>query len=182
MDCQKAATAMMHYAEKSLKPTDARDLATHLMSCAPCRDVYVLMDESTDLLAETAQVDVPLDFTAQVMARIQEETKKEVTVSAVHSGVNGLRMLWGLSGIVAGIALLIAFNLQWVSIAIAQDMLVTVITFASDTIERIGTTQVTETFLNSSMGILALIFAMVIGALLYGLHRGENTTQGHFHA
>jgi len=177
MDCPKAELAMMHYVEKTLKPADARDLATHILQCEPCRTLYLLMDQAAELLTAPALNEAPIHFTAQVMARIEAEAVTPAeTVSA------GLRILWGLSGIVMGVALLFAFNPQWEVVMALQNALASAAVIFNDALAWVNQIYVSEALINSGIGIVALVFAVVIAGLLYGLHRGENTPHKSFNA
>ena len=196
MDCQRAETAMMHYVEKSLQPTQARDLAAHVIECAPCRSLYLLLDEAAELPAHTEApvassaapqlTAAPADFTNRVMARIQAEASPAPVQAATQDTAPaeasaGLRILWGFSGIFMGFALLLAFNPQWAVAITMQDALSSATAFFYDVLARVAQVQIIEMLAESWLGAVALVFAGVIAASLYGLHRGENP-QGSFHA
>ncbi|MCL2203457.1 MAG: hypothetical protein FWB88_05925 [Defluviitaleaceae bacterium] len=169
MDCLKAETAMMHYIEKTLKPTDARDLALHVMGCPPCRELYLVLDDSADMLAAPAQ-EAPECFTQEVMAQV-----RALPAYAPAAGNAVLRILWGLSGIVMGVALLFALNPHWLEGTAVQYAFTAMVAFFGDVSAWLGQVEITHALINSGLGIAALVFAALIAALLYGLHRGEGT-------
>ncbi|MCL2498712.1 MAG: hypothetical protein FWE90_00070 [Defluviitaleaceae bacterium] len=185
MDCLKAETAMMRYIEKTLKPEDARDLAKHVLRCEPCRELYLMMDASADIL-EAPPAEPPEGFTEKVMALVRNlhenpesamlEVKNPSTPS-VTAGNAVFRVLWGLSGIVMGVALLFALNPHWIQGTAVHDAMTAIAAFFADITAWLGQIDTAHAIINSGLGIAALVFAVIIIALLYGLHRGENTAQ-----
>lgn len=179
MDCVKAETAMMHYIEKSLKPADAQGLAAHVQSCEVCRALYLMLDEAADLLTETATlVTAPADFTEGVMEKVRLQPAR------VHTPNPVLRMLWGLSGIFIGVALLFALNPTWADAvagasrvaAWVRDGFLALGAYAGELGLRLAQLDM-QVLVHSGLGIAALVISLLIAALLYGLHRGENVPQ-----
>ncbi|MCL2605513.1 MAG: hypothetical protein FWD90_13645 [Defluviitaleaceae bacterium] len=182
MDCAKAETAMMHYIEKTLKPEDARDLTTHILKCEPCRELYLVMDASAEML-EAPAAEPPEDFTERVMRlvydlRVNPETETtEEKTPPVTAGNAVFRVLWGLSGIVMGVAMLFALNPHWVQGTALHDGMTAAAAFFADIAAWMGQIEVARALINSGLGIVAFVFAGIIAGLLYGLHRGENGAQ-----
>jgi hypothetical protein len=177
MDCPKAETAMMSYVEKTIKPEDARDLAIHVLRCEPCRELYLMMDVAAEV-SESPLTEAPAGFTERVVERIQADgvTLATATPKTVPTQGNTLlRVLWGLSGIVTGVALLLALNPEWRMAVLLRDGFSAFAVYFGETMTWLTQTDITDILINSGLGLLAFVFAGLIAALLYGLHRGENT-------
>ena len=180
MDCLKAETAMMHYVEQTLKPKDIQPLATHILQCEPCRALYLLLDEQAEILAAppTPPEGLPAHFTQSVMAKVRTQPAYVPTPAASI----GQRILWGMGGIVIGIALLLTLNPQWaISHAIHEGM-VLLGAHISNLLSWLTQADTVAALINSGLGIATLIFAMLIGGALYGLYRGERTVQNKLQA
>jgi hypothetical protein len=185
MDCPKAETAMMHYIEKTLNPAAARDLARHVMRCEPCRELYMTMDIAAEML-DSPPAEAPEGFTESVMGRVMAfaaHPAEEPQTESVGSPIGPvaatprntmLRILWGLSGIALGYVLLLVLNPHWAASVAVQNGLHSVTVFLNDIIAWLARTDITQALINSGLGIVALVFAGLIAALLYGLHRGES--------
>jgi uncharacterized membrane protein len=109
------------------------------------------------------------------VVKLTASEEKEKTTSA--AGNTAFRILWGLSGIVMGVALLFALNPHWLEGTIVYDGMAAFAAFFTEAGARLTQTDVTHALINSGLGIAALVFAGIIAALLYGLHRGENREQ-----
>jgi predicted anti-sigma-YlaC factor YlaD len=188
MDCPKAENAMMRYIEKSITPSNARDLARHVLRCEPCRALYLTLDAAAEMLA-VPPAEAPDGFTEGVMARVRTLPAYRKSLATAPTGAeNGnaaVRILWGLSGIVMGFALMLALNPHWLEtvtgisrLADAIRMgLTAVADFFGGAVAWLAQLDITHAIINSGLGITALVFASLIIALLYGLHRGENKNE-----
>jgi len=83
--------------------------------------------------------------------------------------------LWGISGIITGIALLLTLNPHWAAAAVIYQILMAVSVFFANTVDWLTHSNLAAALIDSSLGLAALVLAGIIAALLYGLHRGENT-------
>jgi len=177
MDCRKAETAVMRHIEKLLQPAEARDLTKHILKCEDCRTLYLMMDESADIYAMPAESlsEMPAaGFTERVMALVHaEETVHETAAVTVNDII--LRVLWSLSGVAVGVLMLLVMNPDWAASIALQNAFGYAGMYMEEVTAWLSRSEVLHVVVNSSLGVAALVFAGLIGGLLYGLHRGENT-------
>jgi len=175
----------MQYLEKKIKPLEAQTLVKHILVCEECRELYLLLDESQELLevtetkAETTEVPVPVDFVANVMEMVRKEPKyaKLPPVSIE------LKILWAISAVMMTIAMLVHFDPPWFTNVIAWFPTVGTIQefFVNAGNNMTGT--ITQFFQNielqdsGSMSLWAIMFVLVISTLLLVLHREEMEKQ-----
>ena len=116
MDCKQADLLIMQYAEKSIAPSDAKNLTKHLLVCEECRESFLAFDICMD---ETPIVEVPADFTLNVMARVKAEAaslQHNETVKRELSGITSakssrfIQAATGLGTILSGVLLFVALN------------------------------------------------------------------------
>jgi len=175
MDCNQAQLAMMEHMEKTIHPARARDLAQHVMDCEACREYYVGFDMALEVLEDAELSTPPADFTECVMTQVRELPvhSKPVPMS--------LRVLWGLGAIFLGIGLLFAFNPEWLTALTAASPVVEGILTAMYTARTFITEQL-ATLVASFSGVgltllnVAIVFVVVVGALLAVLQRAEKRT------
>ena len=98
MDCKQADTFFMKYAENTIKPDDAKNLAKHLLICKGCRESFVVFDTCLD---ESSIVEAPDDFTQNVMTRI---------IEAKSSKFVWVRAFVGFAAIAVGVLLFALLN------------------------------------------------------------------------
>jgi hypothetical protein len=177
MDCRKAETAVMRHIEKLLQPAEARDLTTHILKCENCRALYLMMDESADIFtapAESFHEAPAADFTQRVMALVHAD---ETETEKVTAGDMVLRVLWSLGGVAVGVLMLLVMNPDWAASIALQNAFGYAGMYMEELTAWLSRSEVLHVAINSSLGIAALIFAGLIGGLLYGLHRGEDTAR-----
>jgi len=175
MDCLKAETAMMHYVEQTLKPKDIAPLATHILQCEPCRALYLLLDEQAEILAapQPESEEMPSYFTQAVMNKVRNQPAYVPTPTASISQ----RIMWVATCILMGTASLLALNPHWaITFAIQQGMQ-TAAAHIGNLLSWLTQADTVTAFINSGLGIVALIFSVLIGGALYGLYRGEHKQQ-----
>ena len=181
MNCNQAELAMMEHMEKTIRPARARDLAQHVLGCEACREYYVGFDMAFEVLNDAELSIPPADFTQSVMAQVRKlpaHTPPEPSASVA------LHILWGLGAIVLGIGLLLAFNPDWMAALTEAYPIVYNMTNAVNSVWL----SITETFAritpaNQTTGAanglsvfnMALIFVVVVGALLVVLQRSEKS-------
>jgi len=184
MDCNQADLAMMEQMEKSIHPSRAKDLATHLLKCESCREYYVGFDMALDVLSDAELSVPPVHFTTNIMAHV----RRLPAHTPPQPGVTpALRVLWGLGAIFLGIALLFAFNPEWLqaitTASPAIDGMLTALgaarVFMADMLE--GLTPASQGS-NGIAGIaelslfnVSLAFVFVMAALLLVLQRSEKS-------
>ena len=174
MDCNQAQIAMMEHMEKTIQPPRARDLAQHVMVCEDCSEYYVGFDMALDVLNEPELSIAPISFTNNVMAKVRE--------MPVHSKPIPLflRILWGFGGIILGVALLLAFNPEWLTAMSEAFPVIYRILSAMSTVQAtvsgwLANVQYQET--GSLMLHGALVFVVAVGALLLVLQRSEKSNK-----
>jgi len=181
MDCNQAELAMMEHMEKTIHPARARDLAQHVMHCEPCREYYIGFDMALDVLSDAELSVPPVHFTQNIMAQVR---RLPAHTPPQPSATPAIRIIWGLGAIVLGIALLFAFNPEWLqAITTASPVLDGIITamgsarlFIAESIEGLAPAQ---SGAGSLAGIpvfnITLAFVFIIGALLLVLQRSEKS-------
>jgi len=181
MDCNKSQIAIMQYLEKKIEPLEAQTLVKHILMCEECRELYLLLDESQELLetteskAEATEVPVPVDFVANVMEMVRKEPKyaKLPPVSIE------LKILWAISAVMMTIAMLVHFDPPWFTNIIASFPSVATIHEFFINIGNSMTGTVSQFFQNvelqdsNVMSLWAMMFVLVISTLLFVLHREE---------
>ena len=113
MDCKQADLFMMQYAEKTIKPIDAKNLTKHLLVCEDCRESFLAFDICLD---ETPMMEAPAEFTHNVLARIKElDTAMTPSIlNADHSrqrlSPRFIQVAVGLGAMLVGVLLFVALN------------------------------------------------------------------------
>jgi len=179
MDCSQSQIAIMEYLEKRIEPIEAQMLVKHVLVCEDCRELYLLLDESQELLTQKSsapvEATIPVDFVANVMEMVRKEPKyaKLPPVSIE------LKILWAVSAVVMTIALLVHFDPPWFASIVASFPTVATIQEFFVNISNNTTGAVLQFFqaldLQESgyMSLWAMMFVLVISTLLLILHREE---------
>ena len=114
MDCKQADGFMMQYAENTIEPNDAKDLAKHLLVCEDCRESFVAFDICLD---ETPVIEAPIDFAQNVMTRVKDMKAANVVLPLANTALQSPRFsskfvqaAIGLCAILVGVILFIALN------------------------------------------------------------------------
>ena len=179
MKCKQAELLIMHHFEKTIEPADATKLAKHVMECEACRELYLVLDEGMEFAAEEAELP-PVDFTESVMDKVRELPVYVKPVAKADISEMVLRVLWGFSAIILGVVLFFIFNPDTLaSLSAAYPVVNSVI----GALASMGATVAVVfewvsqdgVFAAGDMGIAALLFVGVMGALLYVLHNGEKS-------
>ena len=182
MDCNQAEFAMMEHLEKTIHPAQARDLAQHVLNCESCREYYIGLDMALEVL-DDAELSAPAaDFTQAVMAQVRELPAHTAPVPASSVSV-ALRVLWGLSAIFVGVGLMFAFNPDWLQALTAASPAVDAVLgaigtawqFITGMVEGLSPTYQAGNLNGLSMFNVALIFVVIMGALLLVLQRSEKS-------
>ena len=179
MDCKQADLFIMQYGEKSLKPSDAKNLTKHLLVCGECRESFLAFDICLD---ETEVVEASADFTQNVMARVKAEAasiqqnevlKRELSNIALAKNSRIVQAAIGLGAIFAGVLLFVALNfgysgdflgtlselVQYYSMAFMQFLEGVSISFGG----------------SEHFGQFTFVFVPVLSLLLFVLHSTEKT-------
>ena len=180
MDCKQADNFIMQYAEKTIKPNDAKNLTKHLLICEDCRKSFVAFDVCLD---ETHLVEAPADFTVNVMAKIKESGEAALPAltpdlaskhkrSYLSPGIK--QAIVGVSTILAGIILFFVLNLG-IEIGLltsASQYVINSSYFLNPIVETIGFN------LSSSVrfGQFTFLFIPLLSLLLFVLHNFETSS------
>ena len=179
MDCNQAELAMMAHMEKTIHPAQARDLAQHVLNCEACREYFIGFDMALDVLGDAELCEAPADFTQAVMAQVRKLPAHTQPEPAASTSIS-LRVLWGLSAIVIGVGLLFAFNPEWLTTVTAAAPIVDRMFDASSRLQLfiMGMFDgIAPVYNGAGMFTFnaAIIFAVVVGALLLVLQRSEKS-------
>ena len=185
MTCAEAEIAMLAHMETTISLKDARRLAEHVETCELCREYYLAFDEVMEYAAsaEASWHEAPEGFTAAVMAEVEYTpvcAKPEVVEKIRRRGLATLHILWGVSAVLFGIALFLALNpQQFTSLVTYYPVFNSIASFFSgvaasfagfmDSAQHVHT-------IESSLGVAALLFVLVLGSLLAVLHRDQKQT------
>ena len=176
MDCKQADLFMMQYAEKTIKPIDAKNLTKHLLVCEGCRESFLAFDICLD---ETTLVHAPADFTQNVVARVKEhETAMSLSISNADNSRQRLsprfmQVAVGLGAILVGALLFAILNFGY-----PGDFFGTL----SELVQyySVGITPFFESIGLSLSGLeyfsqFTFIFVPVLSVLLFVLHSTEKS-------
>ena len=125
-----------------------------------------------DVLNDAELSIAPPDFTQAVMTQVCKlpaHTKPEsINIS--------LRILWGLSAIVLGIALLFAFNPEWLTAFPVMDNILASVSTLGQYISGL-TDNLSPAYQGAGLSALnaSLLFAVVVGTLLVVILRSEKS-------
>jgi len=181
MNCNQAELAMMEHMEKTIHPARARDLAQHVLECESCREYYLGFDMALDVLCDEELSTPPPNFTQTIMAQVY---KLPAHTPPEPSASPALRILWGLSAIFVGVALLFAFNPDWLSALTEASAAASSILYAMGAVQAFFVDvweglapgyQASNVLAGLSVFNIALIFVVVVGALLLVLQRSEKS-------
>jgi len=189
MTCSQAEIAMLQHMETTISLKDARRLAQHVQDCESCREYYLAFDEIMECTAAETESsaywqEAPESFTAAVMTKVHHmpvHSKPEVVEEIKRSGLVTLHILWGASAILFGIALFFAFNPDSFTNLINSfpifDSIVTSITGFGASLSQALTNMRYNHTIESSLGIAALLFVLILGSLLVVLHKDAEQEQ-----
>ena len=185
MTCAEAETAMLAHMETTIALKDAHRLAAHVETCELCREYYLAFDETMEYAAsaEAQWLEAPESFTANIMAAVQHMpvyAKPEVVEKIRNRGVATLRILWGVSAILFGIALFFAFNpYQLANLIASYPVLDSIAMFFSSigaAFDQALRSAANTHSIEGTIGIAALLFVLVLGSLLVVLHGDQKRT------
>jgi len=179
MDCNQSQIAIMQYLEKKIEPLEARTLVKHILICEECRELYLLLDESQELLeiskVSEVAISVPEDFVANVMEMVRKEPK----YAKLQPVSIELKILWAISAVMMTIAMLVHFDPPWFANVVAWFPTVGTIQEFFVNIGNNMTGTIAQFFQNieyqdsGNMSLWAMMFVLVISTLLFVLHRQE---------
>jgi len=181
MDCKQAELYIMQHFDKTIEPENAQDLLGHMQICESCRELYLLMDE----MEEIDLVEAPIDFTSNVMEKVRNETVAATVVTvAKSSGISGgfimLKILWSLSLVTLGIGTYFVFNpdvlgelaINFSFVDVILNGLTSIGMFMGRVYEHL-TFYLVPAGDTGNFSIIALLFALMMGTLLFVLHNSE---------
>ncbi|MFZ5968218.1 MAG: anti-sigma factor family protein [Bacillota bacterium] len=78
MDCQRASDMMMDYFDKALNEIEEKELLQHIQSCKACMSDFKIMKGAFAEIEQLVDLEVPVGFTEEIMAKIDLEYYKPV--------------------------------------------------------------------------------------------------------
>ena len=173
MDCNQSQTAIMKYLEKKIEPLEAQMLVKHILICEECRELYLILDESQELLEVVTPA--PVDFVANVMEKVRKEPKYEKLPPVSIE----LKILWAVSAVMMAVAVLVHLEPRWFSNVVSsfptvgaiQEFFVNIGNHTAGTISQFF--QTIELQDSGNMSLWAMMFVLIISTLLFILHREE---------
>jgi len=179
MDCKQAEIAMMQHMEKTITPQDAKALAEHVLSCATCREYYLMFDEAMECLTDEDFIleAPPADFTKSVMTKVgvfAEKVEPPITVESLL-----MKALWGIGAVFIGAALYFILNPEMlpsftIATPVVDGFLYTINTIGNAFAQGVNQMAQIDVSIDSSLSVIALFFTIVLGGLLTILHSEEN--------
>ncbi|WP_075980362.1 anti-sigma factor family protein [Bacillus massilinigeriensis] len=77
MKCPEEAIEYMHeFLDGEILPEQERELREHLQGCEQCQSYFRELKRTVALVQSTSHIQVPINFTANVMARLPKEKRK----------------------------------------------------------------------------------------------------------
>ena len=177
MNCKHADILIMQYAEKTIKPNDAKKLIKHLSICDDCRESFLAFDVCLD---ETEIHEAPADFADNVMMKVKEiklalpvlkppGLLSRIIPPTLPQGIK--QVVVGISAILAGIILFIAMHLglEIEFFYPASQFVLDQVEFLVPFVESISSN------LSSSVGFsqFTFVFVPLLSLFLYVLHNTE---------
>ena len=182
MDCKQSEIAMMQHMEKTITPADAKKLAEHVLICETCREYYLAFDEMMESITEDFEiVSPPEGFTSAVMAKVYEieETAEKPAVVRIFDGQFFMKVFWTISAVLMGVGSYFIFNPDVLSEISAvypavEGFVYALSMFGQQVGQGVqGLVQI-DIGTGSSLSVVALFFALMLGGLLTVLHREES--------
>ena len=163
MSCNKADSLMMHYADKTIEPKDAKELAMHLLGCKNCRESFAVFDSFFD---EGATLETPRGFVKGVMAK-----------TGAHSAALAVRrrVLSALAAVLAGAGLLVAFVLGFGQGYV--DSAVEIVGGLGHELFALLESLSQSLSASSLFGLFTFMFVPVLGMILFVLHNTEKSAE-----
>ena len=183
MTCEQSEILMMKHMEKTISTQDAAKLAQHVQDCENCREYYLAFDEAMEAMETVELYATPDNFTANVMAQVRKMPAyvTPAIATARKKGRTALYVFWGISAAVVALALILAYNPQYlINLSYTYPIFENVVAAMGRISAAFG--QVPEwltgdtTVMANSFGIAALAFVLVLGLLLVVLHKDEGKT------
>ena len=175
MDCKQSEIAMMQQMEKTIQPKTAKELAQHLLSCEPCRQMYLMFDQLMEYSTDDNLEIAPKDFTSCVMSKVNAFKAESKTSLAK-------KIVWAIGTILMGVLLFLISNP-----AIAPEFSLTVPTLNLQAIEIASISTAVLNFIypltqleiqfDENLSVIALFFTIVSGIVLTILHMSENNNE-----
>lgn len=170
MECKKFENFIMQHFEKTIKPKNAKTLAQHILTCSPCRQMYLMMDEAM----ETEETHAPAGFEAAVMTSV----RKHVAETRPQEICWSIKCVWAVSAILIAIASFVAFNPAALeSTAILQQVgnFFAIFATAVDAAFSQGVQLFMNTDISEVAGLsaMSLLFIFMICAVLAVLYQDE---------
>lgn len=77
MKCPEEIIQLMHnYLDEDISPQDEKVLRDHLQSCIDCETYFNQLKKAIALVQSTSHIQAPVNFTANVMAKLPKEKRK----------------------------------------------------------------------------------------------------------
>jgi len=172
LNCDQAEISMLKYAEKTIQPAEASKLAHHVLGCGTCREYYLLFDEIVEAAATNLELhEPPVNFTAIVMANVRATTQPRASM---------LHLLWGVSAILLGVALFLAYNPALLAqlthaFPAVSGAVYSIMAYMGNALDYVIQSAGAHT-VGNHFGIAALVFVLMLSSLLVVLHREEEAT------
>ena len=163
MDCKQADLLFMQYAEKKLEPSDAKNLAMHLLVCEGCRESFVAFDICLD---EAPLMEAPEGFTQNVMAQVKE--------------LGASRLMWwqvaiGFAAILVGTLLFVLFNFGYGGDFLGS--LYGIILYVGVAITPFLESISASLGASPQFGVVTFLFVPFLSVLLFVLHNTEKKVE-----
>jgi len=158
MKCENAQDAVMLYHEKRLKPFKSFALYRHIHKCADCRELFLAMEDLSELNAET---NAPDNFTDMVMAKVAKLPAYEVLPK--NSGTDWLYLAACAYALLLAIGFSVLYQVDYyVSLPTNE-----YVSAFLDTLSQIGSQAAAyATSTLSDFGLYFLILTVVLGLAL----------------
>jgi len=181
LNCEQSEILMLKHMEQTISTEDAAKLAQHVQDCQNCREYYLAFDEVMEAMETVEIYKTPDNFTANVMAGVRKMPNyvTPAIATARKKGQTALYVFWGVSAAVVALALILAYNPQYlISLSYTYPIFENVVAAMENIVAAFG--QVPDwlmsdtTVMAHSFGVAALAFVLLLGLLLVVLHKDES--------
>lgn len=162
MTCTQIEDLMARHIEETITPEETAKLDAHMLECEACSQYFMLF---TDIAATPVTAVAPQDFTANVMAKVYPVKERSTAL--------GWSLVCAASAMLLAFAVFIIASPQYFANLLETNATIAAI---NDAALNFGSMLSNDILIESTVGIGALLFAILLGLLLSILHKDEGMT------
>ncbi|MDR0999967.1 MAG: zf-HC2 domain-containing protein [Clostridiales bacterium] len=183
MECEKADILMMKYMDKTITEREAKMLNKHILSCAKCKESFIIYDSIASDLGGVPVEEAPAGFTSRVMSA--------VAALPAYTGEGTTRVMygvWGVVGFFAVIGALLIFLrdiiLQAIDTNPIFEPIMPSVTYVAQSVDMLymqasAVTSVALEAVSEGMTWVLPVVIVCLIAVLIVIYRSERSRKGH---